>query len=283
MTDTNQLPLLLDCHQHCWKYDPVVHNWITDGMSVLKQDYLPSQLGNLLSANNVLGTIVVQAEQSEAETDFLLELADQHPFIKGVVGWIDLCQPELAERLAKYANVKKLKGFRHILQSETPDFMLQKAFVDGLRILGNAGYTFDLLLYPQHIAAATELVGQLPHLNFVVDHMAKPAIRQGVIAGWQEDIATLAKYPNVSCKLSGMVTEADWKSWKYDDFVPYLDHIVNCFGTTRLMVGSDWPVCLLAASYADCLDIVRTYIGSFTMAEQVEVLYSNAARFYRIS
>jgi L-fuconolactonase len=282
MADTNQLPFILDCHQHFWKYDSVVHNWITDDMSILKQHYLPYQLEKLLLPSNVMGTIAVQAEQSAAETDFLLELAHQHPFIKGVVGWIDLCQPDLTDCLSKYANEKKLKGFRHILQSESPDFMLQKAFIDGLRLIGNAGYTFDLLLYPQHIAAATKLVSQLPHLNFVVDHLAKPHIREGIMAGWQEDIAALAIYPNVYCKLSGLVTEANWKFWKYDDLLPYLDHIVNCFGTSRLMVGSDWPVCLLAASYDDCLDVVRKYIRTFTDAEQLEIVQGNAARFYRV-
>ena len=273
---------ILDSHQHFWIYHNDTHQWINDEMKMLRRNFLPQDLQSLLVDADVIGTIAVQADQSELETEFLLQLAKEFPYIKAVVGWVDLMHPNLEQQLLNYKRHRLLKGFRHILQSESPEFMLQPAFMNGLRLLQEYGYTYDLLVYPYHLTAAIQLVKELPELRIVIDHLAKPDIRNQVTKGWRQDIEAIANFPQVYCKLSGMVTEANWNHWRYEDFIPYLNHIHACFGTSRIMVGSDWPVCLTAASYADCLNIVRKYFEQFSEEERRAIFTENAVRFYGI-
>jgi len=281
MSDLQNIPIL-DSHQHFWIFEPERDQWITDEMIALRRDFLPEDLQENLFSTNVMGTIAVQADQSELETEFLLQLAANNPFIRGVVGWVDILHPALPLRLKQYQAFPILKGFRHILQSEPPEFMLQSSFVKGLQLLADFGYTYDLLIYPHQLNAALHLIQQLPSLRVVVDHLAKPDIKSKMFKGWEEGISKLAHYDHVYCKLSGMVTEADWNCWKYEDFVPVMNTVVKNFGSSRTMLGSDWPVCLLAASYEDSIQIARRFFSNYTLEEQEAVFYKNAAHFYGI-
>ena len=276
--------MYLDSHQHFWHYNSAEFPWINEDNSVLMKNYLPSDLDPLLSALNFDGCIAVQARQTEAETDFLLGLAARNPFIKGVVGWVDLRADNVADRLAHFAQNPLLKGVRHILHDEPEvDFMLQAAFKRGIATLAPFGLTYDLLLRPQHLKPAIELVQDFPHQAFVLDHIAKPLIAQQIKEPWAGEIQELATYPNVYCKLSGMVTEADWHNWKPEDFHPYLDIVFEAFGPERLMIGSDWPVCTLAGEYVPVMHIVMKYVKQFSAEVQQLVLGSNCARFYGVN
>ncbi len=273
----------IDAHQHFWRYNPVRDAWITDAMPVLKRDYLPADLAPELARNGIDASIAVQADQSEEETEFLLDLAQKHSFIAGVVGWVDLRSPGVAERLRHFSQFERLVGFRHIAQSETDDFfLLGREFLRGLRELQPFGFTYDLLVYPRQLPAAVGLAARLPQQAFVLDHIAKPEIRDGQSAGWRGWIRKLAEHPNVCCKLSGIVTEAHWDKWTAGELKPYLDTVFEAFGPDRLMFGSDWPVCLLAASYSQVANLVREYIAQCSPAEQEGILGLNATRFYRI-
>ena len=273
---------IIDTHQHFWRYNPVNHAWINDDMALIRKDFLPADLQPLMAANAVTACIAVQADQTEQETDWLLQLADEHPFITGVVGWVDLRSPQLAERLEHYALCKKLKGFRHILQGEDPSLMLQPDFMQGIAQLHAAGFAYDILIFPHHLPAALQLVQQFPDQRFVIDHLAKPYIKHGLIGEWAAGMKSLAAHPNVYCKISGMVTEADWRNWSAVDLHPYVDTVVQAFGTERCMFGSDWPVCLVAASYNKWLNTVQDYFASFSAEEQADVFGRNAQRFYQI-
>jgi L-fuconolactonase len=273
---------IIDAHQHCWRYHPVQHAWIDDAMAAIRRDFMPADLEAVLAANGVAGCVAVQADQTEAETDFLLELASRHAFIKGVVGWVDLRSDTVEERLEYYQQFPLLKGFRHILQGEDPAFMLQPTFLRGISLLQRYGFTYDILVFPQHLPAVLELVKQFPDQPFVIDHIAKPYIKDRRIDGWKKEMQALANYPHLMCKISGMVTEADTRQWKADDFIPYLDAVTNAFGTDRLMYGSDWPVCLVAASYEQVLGIVQNYFSSFSATGQEAVFSKNAAAFYHL-
>ena len=273
----------IDAHQHFWRYDAARDKWITDAMSVLRRDYLPQDLEPELARNHVDATIAVQADQSEKETEFLLDLAQRHSFIAGVVGWIDLRSPKLEERLRHFSQFERLVGFRHIVQAERDDcFLLQHDFMRGLRQLQPYDYTYDLLVYPRQLPAAVELAARLPDQRFVLDHLGKPEIRSGQRGGWRQQIRDLAAQPNVSCKLSGIVTEADWSSWTVDQCKPCLDAVFESFGPQRLMFGSDWPVCLLAANYSQVLELVLNYASQCAPSQQEAILGGNATRFYRI-
>ena len=274
----------IDAHQHFWCYQPVRDRWITDEMAALRRDFLPADLSPLLQAQDVAGCVAVQASQSEAETDFLLSQAQQHDFIRGVVGWVDLQAADAAERVAHYARFPKLKGFRHVLQSEADRaLMLQPQFGAGLAALAPWGLTYDLLILPDQLRHATALAAAFPDQAFVVDHLAKPAIRQGERAAWERDLRKLAAHPNVHCKASGLVTEADWTAWQPADFRPYLDAAFAAFGSERLMFGSDWPVCLLAGRYDQVVGLLADYLAGFSVAERAAVWGDNAARFYHLS
>jgi L-fuconolactonase len=272
----------IDSHQHFWQYHPSKQNWIDDTMSAIRRDFLPKDLEPVLQENNIVGCMAVQADQSEEETDFLIALQKQHSFIKGIVGWVDLQSDDIDSRLAYYSQHPSLKGFRHVLQGEAPEFMLQPDFVRGIAALQKFNFTYDILIFPKHLPAAIELVKQFSHQKFVVDHLAKPYIKAGLIDEWRRDIKTIAAFENVFCKISGMVTEADFKHWRIQDFRPYLDVAVEAFGTKRILYGSDWPVCLVAASYQQTKGVVDDYFASFSEAEQGDFFGTNAGNFYQL-
>jgi len=273
---------VIDAHQHFWHYEPVKHSWIDDEMAVIRRDFLPADLQPLLIQNCVEGCVAVQADQTENETDFLLDLAKANSFIKGVVGWVDLRANNIEERFEHYSKNKTLKGFRHVLQGEDPSFMLQPSFINGIKALKAFNFTYDILIFPKHLGAALELVTLFPNQPFVIDHIAKPFIKIGQIEEWANGMKELAKCPNASCKISGMVTEADLKNWKTTDFTPYLDVVVESFGINRIMYGSDWPVCQVAASYEQVLSIVKDYFSKFSTEEQALFFRENARRFYQL-
>ena len=273
----------IDSHQHFWNYDPDRHSWIDDSMASIRCDFAPGDLSPLLSSNHIDGTVVVQVDQTEAENRYLLELASQSQIIKGIVGWVDLRSSDLSERLDYFSHFDLLKGFRHIVQAEPEDdFMLQTDFVRGISKLQSYGYSYDILIFPNQLGAAAGLVAKFPDQRFVVDHIAKPYIKDSIVDGWREKIKELGKYQNVYCKVSGMVTEANWQSWQKDDFYPYLDVVVGAFGMERLMYGSDWPVCTLAASYSQVYELVAQYWEQFSVAEQNRFFGENSVEFYRL-
>lgn len=276
--------LQIDSHQHFWKYDPVEHDWIDDSMQLIRRDFLPAELEPVLKANGFDGCITVQSSQSEQENEFQLSNAEAHDFIKGVVGWVDMRAENVEERLAYYQQFKKLKGFRHVLQGEPQrDFMLRPDFLKGIGLLKKYGFTYDILIFPDQLTYAAGLVSRFPDQSFVIDHIAKPGIKQKQLGDWEKGIKAISAFENVFCKVSGMVTEADWANWKAVDFDPYLDVVVNNFGTKRLMYGSDWPVCKVAADYGDVVGLVKAYFSAFSKTEQQDFFGLNALQFYNIN
>ena len=273
----------IDAHQHFWKYNEARDSWITDDMATIQRNFLPEDLQPILRDNKIDGTIIVQSDQSKEENIFQLANALQHDFVKGVVGWIDLQADHIDENLEYYKEFKKLKGFRHVLQGERQrDFMLRPNFKRGIGKLREFGYTYDILIFPDQLAYTIEFVKAFPDQPFVLDHIAKPYIKDKKIEDWKKDIETLASFENVYCKVSGMVTEGHWKNWTKEDFVPYLDVISESFGSTRLMYGSDWPVCLVAASYEQVIGLVNDYFSTFSPHEQDLIFGKNAIRFYNL-
>jgi L-fuconolactonase len=273
----------IDSHQHFWRYDPAQYAWITPEMQVLRRDYLPAQLKPLLEASGFDGCIAVQARQTIQETEWLLRLADENAFVRGVIGWVNLRSPTLGDQLERYSRHPKLVGVRHVVHDEPDDnFMLLPEFRAGIAQLSRFGLVYDLLLFARHLTVAIELVQEFPEQPFVLDHIAKPAIRGKELSPWDRDIRALARFQNVSCKLSGMTTEANWSQWHQQDFRVYLDIVTEAFGPKRLMIGSDWPVCTLASDYAATLGIVIGYIEPLPKMVQDDVLGGNCARIYRI-
>lgn len=273
----------IDAHQHFWKFDPVRDSWIDDSMKVIQRDFLPDDLEPVLLKNGFDGCVSVQSDQSPAENMFHLQLADQFGFIKGIVGWVDFQAADIEDQLSAYRKFGKLKGFRHVLQGEKQrDFMLRPAFKRGISHLQRFGYTYDVLIFPDQLAYVLEFVRSFPDQPFVVDHLAKPYIKRGEIVQWRKDITQLAQFNHVYCKVSGMVTEADWSSWRPGDFKPYLDAVTEGFGTERIIFGSDWPVCLVAAGYENVVDIPAQYYSSFSKDEQQAIFGENAKRFYNL-
>jgi L-fuconolactonase len=273
----------IDSHQHFWRYNPAEHPWMTSEMDRLKRDFLPEDLQPLLESLDFNGSVAVQASQTLDETRWLLELAEKHEFIKGVVGWVDLRSADLPRQLDRFSAHAKFVGVRHVVQDEPDDeFLLRPDFVNGLARLRQFDLTYDLLIHPRHLRAATKLVRALPEQSFVLDHIAKPRIADGVLSPWRQDLEELARYSNVFCKLSGMVTEAMWNRWKPSDFSRYLDVVVEAFTPNRLMIGSDWPVCTLSGDYASSMQIVIDYMEQFSPETRAGVLGGNCARFYGI-
>ncbi|HLY41732.1 MAG TPA: amidohydrolase family protein [Terracidiphilus sp.] len=274
----------IDAHQHFWKYSAAEYGWITEEMGALKRDFLPRDLQPLLSANGFGGSIAVQACQSVRETEWLLALAAENPFIRGVVGWVDLCSKDVSQDLERLARHRKLVGVRHVVQGEPDDaFMLRADFRKGIGLLGEFGLRYDLLLYPRHLPVAQKLVAEFPKQTFVLDHISKPLIADGVLEPWAKDITELAKYPNVWCKVSGMVTEARWKMWEPADFRPYLDVVFAAFGPERLMIGSDWPVCSISADYGATIGLVSNYTRDLHADDRERILGGNCARAYGLT
>ena len=270
----------VDAHQHFWRYDAKRDGWITPEMSVLRRDFLPDDVAPLLTAARIDAVVAVQADQSDVETAFLLSLANRYAWIRGVVGWIDLCAPDLATRLERYRAEPRLKGFRHIAQGEPDDFLVRPNVVAGIRTIGAWGYSYDILIYPRQLSAATQLVTQCPDVRFVLDHSAKPAIASGALAAWRTDLTALAAQPHVTCKLSGLVTEAAWREWTAADITPVLDSAFALFGAHRLMFGSDWPVCLVAAEYARVVELIERWAEQLTPSERAMVFGETASRCY---
>ncbi len=273
----------IDSHQHFWKFNPVRDSWINEEMKVIQKDFLPEDLLPVLKINGFDGCVTVQSDQSVAENEFQLANAEKFDFIKGIVGWVDLQADDIEAQLEQYRQFKKLKGFRHVLQGEPQrDFMLRPAFMKGISALGKFGFTYDILIFPDQLVYSKQFIEAFPSQPFVIDHLAKPYIKDKKIDEWKKDISSLAQHENVYCKVSGMVTEADWKNWKKEDFFPYIDVIVEQFGANRIMYGSDWPVCQVAASYEQMLDIVQDYFSTFSQNERNLVFGQNASKFYSL-
>lgn len=274
----------IDSHQHFWKFDPIRDAWIDEPMAAIQRDFEPDDLKPLLDKNGIDGCVVVQADQSEAETAFLLGNANDYEFIKGVVGWVDLCSPAIYDRLDYYSRFKKLKGFRHVLQGEADRaLMLKPPFMNGIRKLKKYDFTYDILIYPDQLQYVPEFVKAFPHQQFVIDHIAKPYIKDKKIIDWAKDMKALGEFENVYCKVSGMVTEADWKGWMPDDFTPYLDVVFETFGPKRLMFGSDWPVCNVAGGYDKVVGIVKNYASRLSANEQADIWGNTATAFYMLA
>lgn len=276
------MTIQIDAHQHFWKYDPLEYSWIDDSLASLRRDFLPADLQPDLTQNGFHGSVLVQARQSLEETRWLLELAENNPFILGVVGWVDLRSPRLRGDLESFAGGSKLVGTRHIVQSEPDDFLQQSDFLRGISILEEFDLAYDILIYTRHLSAAAEFAQRFPRQRFVLDHLGKPPIKSGGIEPWARGLRALAACPNVFAKLSGLVTEADWQSWGAEDFRPYFDVAFECFGSRRLMIGSDWPVCTVAGSYSRVMNLVQDYLKQCTAQEREAVLGGNAIDFWRL-
>ncbi len=275
----------IDSHQHFWEYNTTEYGWIDEMMHLLKSDFLPGDLQTELTKSGYQGSVAVQARQTIEETRWLLELACENDFIKGVVGWVDLrSENKLKRDLDEFCKSKKFVGLRHVLHDEQDDnFMLHDDFLRGLSLLKEYNLTYDLLLFPKHLPIAETLVSMFPGQKFVLDHIAKPLIKERVISPWKEDLKRLADHPNVWCKLSGIVTEADWQNPVSEDFKPYLDAVFDAFGPDRLMIGSDWPVCLLAGKYKDAISITEEYILKMSHVTQEKILGLSCIDFYGLN
>jgi len=281
--DKKKSSFRVDAHQHFWVYNQKEYEWIDVSMVKLQRDFLPSHINKELKRNGIDFCVSVQARQTLQETKWLLELAQNNSFIKGIVGWVDLKSNSVEKDLEQFAAYKKFKGVRHVLQNEDDDrYMLQPDFKQGLSQLEKYGLTYDILIYPRHIKYACGLVSEFPQQKFIIDHLAKPLIKEGKIEVWKKDMKELAKADNLFCKLSGIVTEANWNSWMQEDFVPYMETLLEIFGPNRLLFGSDWPVCTVAAKYEQVLGIVTNFISFLSPAEQAHIMGQNAIDFYNL-
>jgi len=274
--------MIIDSHQHFWKYDPVRDNWIDDSMEIIRKDFFPKDLKPLLDENGIDGCIAVQADQSETETEFLLTCAAENPFIKGVVGWVDLTAKNLEKRLMHYKANPLFKGVRHIVQAEKEDYLLREDVQNGIGKLAKHKLTFDILIFPHQLPAAIEMVEKFPKQQFILDHIAKPNISAPMDKEWKANIAALSKFENVSCKLSGMVTEAENFVFSDDSFTPFMDHVFASFGANRVLFGSDWPVCLLATGYKTVFALINAYLEKQSTQIKAQVLGQNAIKIYNL-
>lgn len=272
----------IDSHQHFWKHDARQYPWITQG-TPLHRDWLPEDLAPLLAAAGLNGCIAVQARQSLEETDWLLELVAQHAIIKGVVGWVDLRAARVEDDLGALVHHPKFRGVRHVVQDEPDaDFMLHPNFLRGIGKLQTFGLTYDLLVYPQQLPAAIEVARMFPDQPFVLDHIAKPSIKSGTFSPWREHLRELANWPNVSCKISGLITEADHTAWRPDEILPFVDVVRTAFDEDRVMYGSDWPVCLLAGSYRRVYELAEYATRDMEATAREKFFGGNAVRFYGV-
>jgi len=273
----------VDAHQHFWRYQPERDAWIANDMAAIRRDFLPDDLEGVLADAGLHASVAVQADQSLDETRFLLGLAGEHHFVNGVVGWVDLLAPDLESTLETISEDPLLVGIRHVAQAEDDDWLAREDVAAGIQRLARFGLTYDILVYHRQLPAALTLVDRLPSQPFVVDHLAKPPIRAAALEPWATNMRELSRRPNVWCKLSGMVTEADWRSWTPADLNPYVDVVLEAFGPERLMFGSDWPVCLLAADYSEVVDAVEEVATTLTPAERADIFGGTARRFYGLS
>ncbi|MSR75123.1 MAG: amidohydrolase [Planctomycetes bacterium] len=266
-------------------HSPKVHTWMTrvPGMEPLMRDFLPRDLAPLLRGSMIDGCVAVQAASTLHETRWLLDLAGANDFILGVVGWADLCTPGFLDELATLPGRQRLKGLRHLVEDETdPQFLLRPDFVAGIAQLENAGLVYDLLVRADQLLAALELVARFPQQAFVLDHCGKPPVRRGSLEPWASQLRALAHHQNVSCKLSGLVTEADWLRWEERDIAPFVAVVIEAFGPQRLMLGSDWPVCTLAAPYGRVFHLLEPQLHQLSFSERVAIRGGTAARVYSI-
>jgi len=275
--------MVIDSHQHFWIYEAEKHAWIDDNMKVIRKDFLPEDLKIIYQQNNIDGCVAVQADQTLAETDFLLDLAAKNDFIKGIVGWADLRATNIDEVLEKYSQFPKLKGFRHVVQGEADhNFMLRPDFLNGIAALEKNNFTYDILIFPHQLGAALELVRRFPNQKFVIDHIAKPYIKDGFYDGWATSMKAIGEYQNVYCKLSGMTTEADYNNWTPEQIEPYMQLVLDAFGADRILFGSDWPVCLVAGNYTKTKELVTNFIAKLSPDEQAGIMGKNAIKFYNL-
>ena len=273
----------IDSHQHFWKYEPVKHSWIDDEMAVIRKDFMPVDLKQVYLENDIDGCVAIQADQTTAETDFLIELASENSFIKGIVGWVDFRGNDIDEVLEHYNKFKVVKGFRHIVQGEADhNFLLRPDFLTGISKLAPYNYTYDILVFPHQLGAVLEFVKKFPNQKFVIDHIAKPYIKDGFYNGWAVLMNEIGKQKNVYCKLSGMITEADYKKWNVEQITPYMTLVLKAFGADRIMFGSDWPVCLVAGNYKTVKKLVTDFISELNSEEQAKIMGLNAMKFYNL-
>lgn len=273
----------IDAHHHFWRYNSEEYGWMSDEMAILRRDFLPPDLQAEIGRAGIDGVVSVQARQRVAETEWLLQLAEEHSFILGVVGWIPLTAPDAGEIAARLSLRRKLRAVRHVLHDEPDEFyMLRDDFNHGVAALGPAGLAYDILIFERHLPQTIQFVKRHPNQSFVLDHIAKPRIRDGVLSPWKENIAALAKHENVFCKFSGMVTEANWGGWTEGQLRPYFDTVLEAFGPSRLMFGSDWPVCLMACDYLRWHQVVARSIETLSPDEQAQILGGTAARAYHL-
>jgi L-fuconolactonase len=275
--------LEVDTHQHFWNYDPAEYAWIDDRMTPLRRDFLPLDARREMDAIGAIACIAVQVRQTLDETAWLLELEHEFPFIAGVIGWVDLQAPDVDAQLARVAAHSRLVGIRHIVQAEPDGFLERPAFLRGIARLEPFDLTYDILVYARQMPAAVAFARAFPRQRFVLDHLGKPDVRAQEYQSWRAQLNQLAALPNVHCKLSGLVTEADWGSWKPEQLRPYLDAALDAFGPDRLMIGSDWPVCTLAGTYKDVIGVTLDAIGEYSVTEQARMLGGTARELWNLA
>lgn len=273
---------MIDTHIHFWKYNKIKDAWITDDMKMLQKDFLPQDLKPVLEENNVNGVIAVQADQSENENEFLIELSKKDSFIKGIVGWADFQNENIENKLLYYSKFPVIKGFRHIVQAESPGFLKSEIFLNGIELLKKFNFTYDILIYEKQLEETIEFVNKFPKQKFIIDHCAKPDIKNRSIKDWEKGIEEISKNKNVYCKLSGLTTETNWTRWEEKDFHPYLDIVFESLGTDRLVLGSDWPVVLISGGYSKWKNLLENYMRGFSKEEKEKVFEGNAVEFYNI-
>ncbi|CAH0295162.1 MULTISPECIES: amidohydrolase family protein [unclassified Chryseobacterium] len=273
---------MIDTHVHFWRYDEVRDSWIDSSMSTIRKDFLPSDIDELLIHNKIDGIVAVQADQSLAETRFLLELAEEYPKILGIVGWIDFLSGNFEDQLKEFKGYPKIKGWRHIVQAEAKGFLTHPEFVDNIRKLKVYDYTYDILIHHSQMEEAISFVRKLEDQKLILDHIGKPDIKNSEIKNWKRNISILAQSENVYCKLSGLVTEAERGKWTKEMLEPYLDIVFKYFGTSRIVFGSDWPVMLLNTNYSEWLQCIKDYLQQFNKKEQKQILEGNAIHFYNL-
>jgi len=273
---------MIDTHVHFWNFDPIRDEWITEDMNAIRKDFTPKNLIRTYNELHITGCVAVQANQSEEENNFLLSLAEQSEIIKGIVGWVDLRHKNLDERLKYWSSFKKIKGWRHVLQAENAGFILDKNFINGIKLLKKYGYTYDLLCYHDQLPHIIKLVDSVSNQPFVLDHCGKPDVKKQELKTWSANIKTLAQNPNVYCKLSALLVEADWHNWKEIEIFNCFDVIFEHFGTDRVMYGSDWPVVLLSRPYADWFNLVNKYASKFSIQEKDNLFLNTGSKFYSL-
>ncbi len=275
---------MIDSHQHFWQVGRFDYPWMTKDLGVLYRDYLPNDLAPILQQNQVDKTVLVQASNSVAESRWLLELANANSFIAGVVGWVDLMSADIITQLDELCSDPKFKGVRHLVESEPNDeWLVQPAVLSGLQQLSKRGLSYDLLVHTRHLKHVPRLAESCPDLNLVIDHLAKPPIARNEFKEWSQALRPLARYANINCKLSGLVTEANWNSWQTGDLRPFVDLALEYFGSDRMMFGSDYPVCLLAASYDRVLDAFQEILKDLADTDRDKIFSQNATKFYRLN